>query len=114
MNGLSEFYKTKDRIKKYSRFYMDGDVYVMEIFDIKLKSIDYLISPHTAAKYGPYIIDHLVSKFMQRKEYMDRFNKIDGRLQKINNIPYGIEIFIKGKMKLLKDSESFSDDMFIC
>lgn len=56
MNGLSEFYKTKDRIKKYSRFYMDGDVYVMEIFDIKLKSIDYLISPHTAAKYGPYIL----------------------------------------------------------
>lgn len=81
MNELSEFYKTKDRIKKYSRFYINGDVYVMEIFDIKLKSIDYLLSPHT-----PYIVDHLVSKFMQIKEYMDRFNKIDERLQKINNI----------------------------
>lgn len=77
MNELSEFYNLKSRIKEYSKFYMDGSVYVMEIFDIKLRSIDYLLSPHNS-----YTIDLLVSKFIQKPEYMDKFNKISGRLQK--------------------------------
>lgn len=52
-------------------------------------------------------------EILHNKTY-EEIVKIGESSEAFKFIPYGIEIFIKGKMRLLKDSESFSDDMFIC